>query len=93
MRTVCLIVACGTALWPLLAGAQEKTDEPHVKLLTPAECANITRRSPDEYYIDGSVTIGVSIWTRSSISRNGMVMNGVDMFDVITRSCYAGKTT
>jgi hypothetical protein len=93
MRKVCLIVACTVALWPLASYAQDKKEQPQVKLLTPAECAKITRRSTDEYYLEGPIKIGVLTMERSSISRNGIDLSGVGAFEVITRSCYAGKPT
>jgi hypothetical protein len=91
MRKAWLIVACATSLWPFFADAQEKKDAPQVKLLTPAECAKITRRSTDEYYVEGPITIGILTMERSSISRDDIDLSGVGAFEVITRSCYAGK--
>ena len=93
MRKLCLMIAMAATFWPLAADTQERKEQPPVKLLTPADCANITKRSVDEYYIDGPVSIGDSTWSQSSVFRRGMIMSDIDVFDVITRSCYAGKST
>jgi hypothetical protein len=72
------------------ASAQERKT-PEVKMLTPAECALITKRSDNEFFIKGPVTIGVSTFEESSVSPNGVNYNGIDNFDVINRSCFNGK--
>jgi hypothetical protein len=72
------------------ANAQERK-APEMKMLTPAECALITKRSDNEFYIKGPVTIGGMTFAESSLTRKGIVNKGVDNFDVVNRSCFNGK--
>lgn len=64
---------------------------PEVKILTPAECSNIVKRSDNEYFIQGAVQIGGMRISQSNVQRNGISYGGMDPFDVITRSCFNGK--
>jgi hypothetical protein len=86
---VALIVAALAGNAVSLAAEQQKT--PEIKMLTPAECALITKRSDNEFYVKGPVVIGGITMTESSLSKNGIILNGVDNFDVINRSCFNGK--
>jgi hypothetical protein len=73
------------------ANAQEQKAPPTVRVLTPAECALITKRSDTEFFIKGPVTIGDITFEESTLTRTGTVNNGIDEFDVIDRSCFKGK--
>jgi hypothetical protein len=86
-----VIIAIAIAMFITQAWAAEEQKAPAVKMLTPAECAQITKRSDNEFYVKGTVTIGSVTMTDSSIGRNGIVMNDVDNFDVINRSCFSGR--
>jgi hypothetical protein len=72
------------------AGGQERKG-PDVKTLTPAECALITKRSDNEFYVKGPVTIGVATVTESDLRPGGVIINGVDNFAVVQRSCFSAK--
>lgn len=64
---------------------------PEIKLLSPAECTEIVKRSDNEFYINGKVVIGGMTISQSNVPRNGISYGGVDPFDVINRSCFSGK--
>jgi hypothetical protein len=85
------IVAITIAMFSAQAWAAEEQKAPAVKMLTPAECAQITKRSENEFYVKGTVTIGGVTMTDSSIGRNGIIFNDLDNFDVINRSCFQGR--
>lgn len=74
------------------AGAQNAAP-PAVKLLSPAECANIQKLSENDYFITQPVTIGGMTISQSNVPKNGINYGGIDPFDVITRSCFTGKNT
>jgi hypothetical protein len=86
---VALIVAALAGNAVSLAAEPQKA--PEIKMLTPTECALITKRSDNEFYVKGPVVIGGITMTESSLSKNGIILNGVDNFDVINRSCFNGK--
>ena len=85
------IIAVMTAIFATQAWAAEEQKAPVVKMLTPAECALITKRSDNEFYVKGPVTIGGITMTDSSVGKNGIIFNDVDNFDVINRSCFQGR--
>ena len=71
----------------------QTNNSPDIKLLSPVECAAITKRSNNEFYVEGSVVIGGMTISKSNVPRNGIIFNGVDPFDVINRSCFRGNST
>ena len=74
------------------AAAQAQAPKPpEVKLLTPAECSQITKRPQGDFLVKGSVTIGGMTISDSNVPPHGIVMNGIDNFDVIQRSCFNGR--
>lgn len=85
------VVAITIAMFTAQVWAAEQEKTPAVKMLTPAECAQITKRSDNEFHVKGTVTIGGVTMTDSSIGRNGIIFNDVDNFDVINRSCFQGR--
>jgi hypothetical protein len=72
------------------AEAQQQ-NAPEVKLLTPAECEQITKRPEGDFFVKGPVKIGMVTIENSNVPPHGIVMNGIDNFDVIQRSCFNGK--
>ena len=89
--SVSIAIAVNCCALPALA--QQRPAPADVKMLTPAECALIDKRSENEFYIRGPVIIGgVKIWDQE-IKRRGISVNGVDNFDVVQRSCFMGKST
>jgi hypothetical protein len=90
MRII-IAIAVATFTGGVSWAAAEQQKPPSVKMLAPAECALITKRSDDEFYVKGPITIGSVTLTDSSISRKGIIVNDVDNFDVINRSCFNGK--
>ena len=72
------------------AGAQERKSPPEIKMLTPEECALITKRSENDYYVKGPVTIGGITIEKSNLTRKGVIFNGVNHFEIIQRSCFGG---
>jgi hypothetical protein len=62
-------------------------------MLTAAECALITKRSDNEFYVTGAVRIGETLVANISIPRNGIKYAGIDPFEVVSRSCLSGKRT
>jgi hypothetical protein len=72
------------------AFAQERK-VPEIKMLAPADCDLIEKRSENEFYIRGPVTLGGLTMINQSLARRGVISNGVDYFDIIQRSCYAGR--
>jgi hypothetical protein len=95
MREFVVLVAATTATLAAHGAAvgKEGGAAPAVKLLTPAECAQITKRSDTQFYIKGPLTIGGVTIENSTLTPNGIVFNGVDNFDVIKRSCFNGRPT
>ena len=85
------IIAITIAIFTTQARAAEEQKAPTVKMLTPAECALITKRSDNEFYVKGPVTIGGITMTDCSVGKNGIIFNDVDNFDVINRSCFQGR--
>jgi hypothetical protein len=76
----------------LASNAQaEQPKPPEVRLLTPAECSQITRRPQGEFMVKGSLTIGQLTIEDSNVFPNGLVINGIDFFEVIRRSCFSGR--
>jgi hypothetical protein len=74
-------------------GAQERKAPPEIKMLSPEECALISKRSENDYYVKGPVTIGGITIEKSNLTRKGVIFNGDDHFEVIQRSCFGGKRT
>jgi hypothetical protein len=70
--------------------AAQTAKPPEIKFLSPAECATITKRSDNEFYVVGPVILGGMTIAKSTVTRNGISFNGVDPFDVINRSCFRG---
>ena len=87
------LLAGATVLVSLSAASAQGLRKDDIKPLSPAECALIEKRTDQEYYITGPVTIGRATIKNSSVLKGGIVMNGVDNFDVINRSCFSGKPT
>jgi hypothetical protein len=85
-----------TAAWMItLAPAMAQQPEPaQIKLLSPAECPMIVKRpATGDYMVNGTITIGGMTFSNGNIPPNGIRLQGADPFDVITRSCFAGKGT
>ena len=79
-----LIIATGAA--------QAQSPRPsEVKLLTAAECSQITKRPRGDFYVKGPIKIGGMTIQESNVPPHGIVMNGIDNFDVIQRSCFNGR--
>jgi hypothetical protein len=85
-------VSLGLALFSFSATAQERKS-PDVKLLTPAECAMITKRPQGDFYVTGPIKIGSLTISNQNVPKHGFVMDGIDNYDVIERSCFDGKPT
>jgi hypothetical protein len=89
--------------WNLVLGAlalclapamAQQPQPPQIKLLSPAECAMIEKHpATGDYIVKGTITIGSMTFSDGNIPANGIRLQGVDAFDVITRSCLAGKGT
>lgn len=92
MRVILAVTVATLAGNTCLAAAEEQK-APSIRLLTPAECALITKRSDNEFYVKGSVTIGSVTMTDSTVGKNGIIINDVDNFEIINRSCFKGKPT
>jgi hypothetical protein len=90
MKNAIALVA-SMLLFSAFANAQEREGPPEIKLLTPAECAMVSKRSENDFYIKGPLTIGNTTYESSIVSRNGVSFGGVDHFEVISRSCFQGK--
>ena len=59
--------------------------------MTPAECAQVTRVSPDSVRIAGPIVVAGTSLSQTTLPRQGMVINGVNIFEAIERSCFSGK--
>jgi hypothetical protein len=90
MRAVSIISALIVA--PTIAQAQQQKP-PEVKLLTPAECSQITKRPQGDFFVKGPITIGGMTISNSNVPPHGLIQNGIDNFDVIQRSCFSGRPT
>jgi hypothetical protein len=90
MRTT--IVVSTLVIASAVAQAQTQ-NPPEVKLLTPTDCSQITKRPQGDFYVKGPIRIGGMLIQNSNVPPHGMVMNGIDNFDVIQRSCFNGKPT
>jgi hypothetical protein len=73
------------------AGAAFAQTSIPVKMLTPAECALISKRSETEFFVKGPVKIGGLRMTGVPVTPGAATATGVDTFDVISRSCFNGK--
>jgi hypothetical protein len=90
MRVALMVSALIIA--PTVAQAQQGKP-PEVKLLTPAECSQITKRPQGDFFVKGPITIGGMTIKDSNVPPHGIVINGIDNFDVIQRSCFSGRPT
>jgi hypothetical protein len=89
MRAIFFCTAI-TALMSAQASAQ-KVSPSVVTILKPAECALISKKSDEEYYVEGPVTIGVATLTDTPVTRGFLNLGDVDTFEVISRSCFMNK--
>jgi len=88
MRGVTLSVVILSTVTGALAQDNERAN---VKMLTPAECAQVDQRSDDELFVRGEIKIGDLTIGNSSFARAGIDIGGIDIFDVIKRSCFKGS--
>ncbi len=86
-----ITLAAAALLCMSFAKAQDRAAPVGVKMLTPAECALVTRRPEGDFFVKGTLRIGVTTISNSTVSANGIVIGGIDNFDVINRSCFIGK--
>ena len=76
----------------LVAGfSMAQQQPPPIKMLSPEECALIVRQPNGEYVVNGTLKFGNMTISNGNVQKGGMVFGGVDPFDVITRSCFAGR--
>src|ERR1700733_6008177 len=74
--------------------AQEQRQEPpDVKLLTPDECSQITKRPQGDFFVKGSIEIGGMTIKDGNVPPHGISNGGIDPFNVIQRSCFNGQPT
>jgi hypothetical protein len=88
-RANIFLLAIGVSL-PVMA---QPTPIPDTKFLTPAQCSQITKLSENEFYIRGTVTMGALTIGDQRVPRAAIIVNGINPFDVIQRSCFNGKPT
>jgi hypothetical protein len=88
-----VIGMCAIASWLTTAVAHERKAPPEIKMLTAEECALIIKRSENDYYVRGPVTIGGITIEKSNLTRKGVIFNGANHFDIIQRSCFGGERT
>jgi hypothetical protein len=75
------------------AAAQAQAPRPpEVILLTRVECRQITKRPDGDFFVYGPIKIGELIIQDQSVSPDGIVLNGIDNFNVIQRSCFSGRS-
>lgn len=83
-------VLCGT--YVLVAGASFAfAQQREVKLLSQQECAQIKRLSEKEFFVTGPLVMGSITLQEQAVPEGGLMMMGVDLFDVIKRSCYSHR--
>ena len=88
MKTV--IAAIILFVTPFSEGFAQEQKLLDVKLLTPAECGAIVKKSDRVYWLKTPLTIGTVTYRRGSSLTNAFSINGFDPFDVVTRSCFKG---
>jgi hypothetical protein len=86
-----MLIIATAAIVAVDAQAQEN-DLVSGKLLTQAECSQIAKLSNDEFYIKGPIIIANGRMTDTKVPRRAIGIGGVDMFDLISRSCFKDGT-
>ena len=66
---------------------------PKIQMLSPTECTVISKRPAGDYMVNGTIKVGSMTISNSNVVRGGINYGGVDPFDIITRSCFSGKST
>jgi hypothetical protein len=89
MRVALMVSALIIA--PTAAQAQAP-EPPEVILLTRVECRQITKRPDGDFFVNGPIKIGEMTIQDQSVSPDKGVLNGIDNFDVIQRSCFSGRS-
>jgi hypothetical protein len=75
------------------AAAQAQAPKPPEEiLLTRVECRQITKRPDGDFFVNGPIKIGEMTIQDQNVSPDGVVLNGIDNFDVIQRSCFSGRS-
>lgn len=85
------MIVSATVLYGLPSIAQQQ--QPTVKLLSADECKLVERRNPSEFFVKGPLVIGSMEFTGSVVGRGSGLINGIDVFEVIERSCFKERAT
>jgi hypothetical protein len=81
-----------SALIIVPAAAQAQAPKPpEMILLTRVECRQITKRPKGDFFVNGPIKIGEMTIQDQTVSPNEQIMNGIDNFDIIQRSCFSGR--
>ncbi len=85
------ITGCAASLLLISSALAQVSSVPASKLLPPQECANVSKAPDGTYIIHGAIHVGGATIGNDRVPPNGIKLGGLNVFDLITQSCFSGK--
>ena len=83
-----LIVLAILSIGPAIAQSKNTSD---VKQLSANDCAKITKKYDQTYYVGPELTIGSLTLKDTHVTPSTPAPDGINPFEIITISCFRGK--